>query len=377
MLTAEQRNAALIEAMTTDGTLTDDALAAAFRAVPRHVFIPESGTLTTHGTALDATANPDRWLAAVYADSAIITQVDDGARESVRGVATSSSSAPTVVAQTLEAAELEKGHRVLEIGTGTGWNAALLSHRLGAEAVTSVEIDPSVLACAREALRRAGYSPATHLADGGEGYRPGAPYDRIIATCGVTRVPRAWIEQLGPGGLVVCPWGPMEGAGVLTRLARADGGSVSGPFLRGVGFMRLRSQRPSAGPPRDIGQEPDEYRLSQTDPTGPLLEFESAFPLSVMVPDWRMGRRWIGSGSGVWISETSGSSWARIYPHGTKWMIEQGGARSLWDEIEEAGERWHAMGRPRPDRFGLTVTPAGRHLVWLDTPDGPSWEVPV
>ncbi len=379
VLTAKERNSALIEAIIADGTLTDPALVETFRAVPRHLFIPESGVSTTRGDTLNAETDPDRWLAAVYADNAIVTRVDDSGTRSrskaVKEGGTSSSSAPTVLARVLEMADLSEGLEVLEVGTGTGWNTALLSHRLGDHAVTSVEIDERLLETARKALSGAGLSPATHLADGLHGYPAGAPYDRIISVCGIERVPRAWAEQIRPGGLVVCPWGLLENAGVLMRLEFDEEGAASGRFRSGVGFVPLRTPDSIRPPIRDTGRQPDEYRLTQTDPVAPLMTFPSAFALSVLVPDWRMRRRWIGTGSGMWLCDREGESWVRIYPYGTSWMVEQGGPRSIWDEVEEALELWSDLGEPEPERFGLTVTPSGGQRVWLDSPQGRSWAV--
>lgn len=397
MLTAEERHSALIEAMVADGTLVDPALVEAFRAVPRHRFIPETGALTAHGTALDATGNHELWLSAVYADDAIVTRMDEaeppGGREELFGedlpVArryrapqprraqrhrpASSSTAPTVLARMLELAGLRRGRRVLEIGTGTGWNTALLSHRVGSRSVISVEIDEHLARAAVQTLRAEGYEPAVHTADGYEGFAPEAPYDRIITACGVRRLPPSWLEQLEPDGRVVFPWGLLEGAGVLARATRLDDGSMCADFHGGVGFVPLRVPGPPLPPVRDSGQQPDEYRLTQTDPVAPLMAFPSAFALSVMVPDWRVRRRWIGTGSGLWVCDRTRESWVRIYPYGTSWMVEQGGPRSIWDEFEEALEEWRGLGSPEPDRFGLSVDPDGAHRVWLDSPEGRTW----
>lgn len=379
MLTARERNSALIEAIIADGTLTDAALVDAFRSVPRHLFIPESGALSTRGGTLSAEGNPDRWLTAVYADNAIVTRVEGRRaprpRESGQNTATSYSSAPTVLARMLELADLADGQRVLEVGTGTGWNTALLAHRLGEDHVTSVEIDDRLLEAARRALRSVGLSPITRLADGHTGHPEGAPYDRIISACGVRRVPHSWLEQLVEDGIVVCPWGLLESAGVLMRLELGPKTSAVGRFHEGVGFVPLRTPDSVSSPVHDAGQQPDEYRLTQTDPVSPLLTFPSAFALSVMVPDWRMRRRWIGTGSGLWLCDRQGTSWVRIYPYGTSWMVEQGGPRSIWDELEEALELWAELGRPEPNRFGLVVAPEGDQRVWLDSPDERSWSV--
>jgi len=386
VLTARERHSALIEAMVADGTLTDAALIDAFRAVPRHVFIPDTGALTARGTTLNAAGNPEKWLAAVYADSAIATHVDEGGvprqRENITmpsspeaEAATSSSSAPTVLARLLELADLSTGQKVLEVGTGTGWNTALLAHRLGDANVTSVELDPRVAGSARSALHEEGHRPNVHIADGYRGYPEAAPYDRITSTCGVRSLPPAWLDQLAPGGLVVCPWGLLEGAGVLTRFECPGDGTALGRFHGGVGFVPLRTPGPRPSPIHDSGQQPDEYRLTQEDPIAPLMAFPSAFALSLMVSDWRVRRRWIGTGSGVWVCDHGDTSWVRVYPYGTSWMIEQGGPRSIWDEFEDALKEWSGLDEPGPERFGLTVEADGRHRTWLDSPEGRSWEV--
>ena len=398
VLTARERHSALIEAMIADGTLVDASLIETFRSVPRHRFIPETGALTARGTALDAVGEPDTWLSAVYTDSAIIARVDEpgalirqdepGGHEELRDRGAgapgrrpapdrtaSSSAAPTVLARMLELADLKRGQKVLEIGTGTGWNTALLAHRLGDASVVSVEIDERLARIARQTLRAEGYTPTVLDGDGYGGWPAQSPYDRIISSCGVRRIPPAWIDQLAPGGVAVCPWGLLEGAGVLARLVCRGDGTAQAGFHGGVGFVPLRTPGPRLPPVRDAGQQPDEYRLTQTDPVAPLMGFPSAFALSVMVPDWRLRRRWIGTGSGVWVCDRGEESWARVYPYGTSWMIEQGGPRSIWDEFEDALEEWTRSGSPEPDRFGLSVDESGAHRVWLDSPDHPGWPV--
>ena len=89
---------------------------------------------------------------------------------------TSSASGPVIVAVMLAALDAHEGHRVLEIGTGTGYNAALLTHRLGAEQVTSLEVDPDIATHAREALSDTGFGGVTVITgDGTHGYPPGCP----------------------------------------------------------------------------------------------------------------------------------------------------------------------------------------------------------
>lgn len=84
---------------------------------------------------------------------------------------------------------------------GTGYNAALLAHRLGAENVVSVEVDPAVADAARVALDRAGFGAVTVVTgDGVDGYADGGPYDRVLATVAVASVPPSWVAQTCPAG---------------------------------------------------------------------------------------------------------------------------------------------------------------------------------
>ena len=131
--TAEDLNARLIETLLSDGSLKSPQVEAAFRSVLRHHFLP--------GMPLEE----------VYRAQAVVT------RRGPDGAPTSSSSDPKIMARMLEQLDVRPGHRVLEIGAATGYNAALLSHLSGAAgAVTTVDIDPTLTATAVENLRRAG-----------------------------------------------------------------------------------------------------------------------------------------------------------------------------------------------------------------------------
>lgn len=139
----------------------------------------------------------------------------------------------------LQALELAGDERVLEIGTGTGYNAALLAERLGAGQVVSVDIDPDLVTQARERLEVAGYRPLVAVADGVNGYPDAGPYDAVIATCRLDFIPAAWLRQLQPGGVIVTPLG--AGVVVLRKGASADEGI--GHFLSNAAyFMPLRHQ---------------------------------------------------------------------------------------------------------------------------------------
>jgi protein-L-isoaspartate O-methyltransferase len=127
-------------------------------------------------------------LELVYSDTTLITAVADYAERGVQ-IPVSSSSKPDLMVRMLEELDVTDGDRVLEIGTGTGYNAALLCHRLGSQNVFSVDVDPALIAAARSRLARLGYHPTLAAADGAAGIAEHAPYDRIIATCSVPVIP--------------------------------------------------------------------------------------------------------------------------------------------------------------------------------------------
>jgi protein-L-isoaspartate(D-aspartate) O-methyltransferase len=155
----------------------------AFATVPRHVFVPEIGP------------------AAAYRDEALVIKCGPD------GLPISSSSQPAMMAIMLDQLGLERGHRVLEIGTGSGYNAAVMSAVVGPEGeVVTIDIDPELVARASGSLRAAGANGVTvYCADGGYGDPTHAPFDRIIVTAGAWDIAPAWLDQLVAGGRLVLP----------------------------------------------------------------------------------------------------------------------------------------------------------------------------
>ncbi|WP_265737692.1 methyltransferase domain-containing protein [Peterkaempfera bronchialis] len=137
-----------------------------------------------------------------------------------------------MVARTLDELLVGGGHRVLEIGTGSGYSAALLAHRVGAERVVTVEAEAGRAAEAERRLAAAGYGGvAVVVGDGAQGWAAGAPYDRVVARCGVGTVaalPGEWVAQCRPGAVILAPVG-----GGLVRLRVAVDGTAAGRFLAG------------------------------------------------------------------------------------------------------------------------------------------------
>src|SRR5947209_3790190 len=134
------RAAGLATQLMTQRVLDDSGWAHAFASIPRHLFIPrvvaEAGAVLRPGQR--------EWLETVYSDAALLTQktpAGAGGQE----LPTSSSSKPAVMAVMLDRLDTRLGHRVLEVGTGTGYNTALLCHRLGEANVYSVDIHPELI----------------------------------------------------------------------------------------------------------------------------------------------------------------------------------------------------------------------------------------
>jgi protein-L-isoaspartate(D-aspartate) O-methyltransferase len=208
---AESRQALVAELERRVGL--SPAVRDAFLAVPRERFLP------------------GRRLEQVYRDEAIVTKTDE------RGMPTSSSSQPAIMALMLDALRLEPGMRVLEIGAGTGYNAALLKWIVGADGrVVSVDVDPATAAEARKRLRG---QVEVIAGDGRDGWEAGAPYDRIVVTASAATVYPAWWKQLVEGGLVELPLRFGDGVQPVATLRREGVRLVSTNVVCG-GFMSMR-----------------------------------------------------------------------------------------------------------------------------------------
>jgi protein-L-isoaspartate(D-aspartate) O-methyltransferase len=228
---AERRERLVAEVLQTSG-IRDERIAAALSDVPRHLFLP-------HLPPEDA-----------YLDDAIVTKRD------ADGQPISSSSQPAIMAIMLDQLTLAPGQRVLEIGAGTGYNAALMRHIVGPSGtVVSVDIDADVADRAREHLASAGYPDVTVVAaDGAEGYPPGAPYDRVIATVGVSDLAPAWLHQAAPGARIVVPL-DVRGSQLAVAFGRSgSGGHWVSRSIAPCGFMRMRGSL--AGPERAVVLQP-------------------------------------------------------------------------------------------------------------------------
>ncbi|NYI07844.1 methyltransferase domain-containing protein [Allostreptomyces psammosilenae] len=353
----------------------------AFEAVDRATFLPARiwphDMLTRTASTVDRSEDPVSWYRYVDDDVPITTQWDDGrhAGPGPGNVPTSSCSAPSVVFAMLGDLRVGSGMRVLEIGTGTGYTAALLSHRIGDSNVTTVEIDAGVAAGAREALLSVGLRPNVVVGDGVQGHEADAPFDRLIATCGMRSIPAAWLRQTVPGGLIVAPWGTeYSNRDYVVRLTKRADGSAAGGFVRPVEFMKARSQRSVRAAHAEYLPDgfPGDASSSTTRLPGEAFErFGPAeFAVGLRVRDCALVTDRRGDRQSVWLYGLTDRSWAAgvLQDGGGKATVFQSGGRRLWDEVAEAYDWWRGHGEPGPERFGLTVTADGQQHAWLDAP---------
>ena len=195
MVDFEGRRRALVASLERSGYIQDPHVRRAFLTVPREEFL-------TQDLRSDA-----------YDDSPLPI----GAGQTI--------SAPSMIAIMLEEARLAAGQTVLEVGTGSGYNVALLAAIVGPRSVVSMERIPELAEFGRDNLRRTGFSEVeVVVGDGTLGYPPRAPYECIMATAGAPRIPRPWKEQTKVGGRIVAPIGRSTFTQVLTIATLAPGG---------------------------------------------------------------------------------------------------------------------------------------------------------
>ncbi|MGW3203367.1 methyltransferase domain-containing protein [Streptomyces sp. NPDC001135] len=309
--------AALVREIDAEGAFAEDPVwRETFATVPRHLFVPYYYVAGARGYERRWGESPDpedraRWVHGAYADVPLATRLRDGEL-------LSSSSQPSLMARMLVALEVEDGDRVLEVGAGTGYNAALLAHRLGDDdLVTTIDLEPEITESARRHLAAAGYHPAVVTGDGARGVPERAPFDRIIATCELSTVPRAWLVQCRPGARILTPLA----TGLLALTVR-DAAHAEGRFLSSAAyFVPLRGEGRTRPEGVSLAGLPGRAREDET------FRFLLALTRGTLDP-------------------------------------------------REAYALWEREGMPERERYGVTV--GGEHTwAWLDEPEGPyAWPLP-
>jgi len=352
----------LIEAMRQAGVLTDEAISAAFASVPRETFLP--------GIPLEE----------VYQDRAVITKRD------TTGAATSSASQPTMMAEMLAQLALTPGMNILEIGAGTGYNAALMQTLVGKTGrVTSLELDAEVAEQAEDNLYRAGVTGVSIVnTDAAAGYAPRAAYDRIVSTAAVWDIPPAWTRQLKPRGRMVVPL-QIHAAQVSAQLIPQPDGTFLSTHNIPCRFVLMRGS--AAMPPlmRQVGSSPLtlwsldnadfdtaslSLLLSQDDEINHLSAAPSAediwaglmqYTMLNAPPDVQLATYFIPDGQQAYGLD-SGSGYAIFSPASACLIPYQGGGEAYcfagsdsFMTAQTLMDEWVSIGRPGADRLRVRL----------------------
>ncbi|WP_431775737.1 ATP-grasp peptide maturase system methyltransferase [Streptomyces cucumeris] len=365
--TAPERRA-LADRLEKAGVLRTPRWRAAVEAVPRElflrpgVFLPAEGGRWRPVTA--GGADPAEWVRIAYSDQSLTTQIDghltaDQASDPVAGSPTSSSTTPVTVLDMIEHLDAEDGHHVLEIGTGSGYSSALMCHRLGEDNVTTIETDPAVAARADAALESAGFSTWTMTGDGLLGHPRRAPYDRVIATCAVRRIPYAWIRQTRPGGIVLATVGGTWSYGTgLAKVTVGQDGTAEGRIIGRSSFMQARSQAaaPVSGDLSARTAYADSERPTKVPPLL-LEEWMPAFLAQLAAPGAQFVRAATSDGAQLlFVCDPERESFAAFTRDGEDWTVRQGGPMALWDDIERSLTAWQDAGSPDITAVHLHIT---------------------
>lgn len=379
-----RHRAQMVKALAGSGSVTDrDVLDAMYR-VRREEFVPRfwaPGLPDEEGSAermLEWRVDQDEdgtALDVVYdIDLAIAVRPPTRRHAGGAGVVTSTASAPRVVGWMLELLELRPGMTVLEIGLGSGYNAALLRELVGPDGrVTSVDIDAELVSATHATLEAAGYGDVRTLAaDGYYGVPQLAPFDRVVATVGCTDIAPAWLDELAPGGFCLLPlqhgsWHP------LTRAART-GDRVTGRCVGGTGFVPIQGRQASgrAWPPRGRGPDPVMEWSSLPAPLAGELEPRPGEGRSEVQQMWDLAFLLaLEDRRATFLRLVDGGSVAGIEPAASR--VGWAGAKGelLRDRLVDVAEEWSALGRPSMRDYLSTFTPLAGAPPAVDGP-GPA-----
>jgi protein-L-isoaspartate(D-aspartate) O-methyltransferase len=356
--TIETRLSEYAASLRSIGAIRSDAVEHAFASIQRHRCVPQFRYGATTITVSQDQEPGSEILDLIYSSgqSLLTSTGQDGGPPS-------SSSAPALMARMLEALGLQPGMRVLEIGAGTGYNAALIGAITAAPVVT-VDAEASTARGAAESVRRLGLAPQVTVVhgDGYLGEPASAPYDRVIVTCGVAGLSPHWLGQLAPGGLVLAPVAHGGVHPVLTVACRD--GTVSAKAGLWADFM------PAAGPlrpPELTGHDPADYI-----PAAPVTRIPGASPARTTAAyhdlwfylatrDPRITRAYMADDT---IDPARGACALHVPPRGTAWVQADGsiavaGEPAVAEELHSLIDEWAASGPATLTQFTAVFGPAG------------------
>jgi protein-L-isoaspartate(D-aspartate) O-methyltransferase len=341
-----------------------EALVSAYRAVPRHRFVERYRQIGVASWQDVTAANLLEHLATLYRNSALVIA---GEESDAFGATISQ---PEFVLQMLTLLDPRPGQRVLEVGAGSGWNAALMGHLVG-ESGRVVSIEPVKELCsrARAALARVGSTNVSIIeGDGADGFAPEAPYDRIVFTVGMSHLPRALVSQLAPGGIMLFVMKSAGGANLLLSLEQ-QGKSLESraiipcKFVPAQGKAHLDSLEPA-----NLEEAPEWASLRTQEvsrrsywfgATGRAAHVATTFPvrwfLSITEPGYRDFLPLDVGGAahfGLWGPDRRSlvvASAGELIAYGSNWAEQR---------LLERLRQWLDLGMPSAAAFRLSVHPA-------------------
>jgi protein-L-isoaspartate(D-aspartate) O-methyltransferase len=364
-----------VRELTAAGAIRSPGVERAFRTVQRHrlletFYLRAPGARGPSAVHHDPASPRREHLELIYSDDALATRF-------IGRMPASSTSAPSLVARMLELLGLAEGMKVLEIGAGTGYNAALMAEITGdQELIVTIDVLDDVVEQTRRLLAGAGYPRIRVLArDGFDGAPEEAPFDRIVATVGCSDLSPHWAGQLADGGAMLVPLEHSGGHPLL--LLRKDGTGLRGRIALWTGFVPVHGMlhidglwplgyhRPGPGELiRAAGPWPGFGARRPSGPPGSadLAADEIDFLFFLGLSDRRAG--WLEPGPGL---NNGPDGWAAAGPDGIWWWKDA----SLAAQLDRLYREWAARDRPAISDYQVTFLPAG---AACDLPAG-GWQV--
>jgi protein-L-isoaspartate(D-aspartate) O-methyltransferase len=345
-----------VDELKAAGAIGPAAVERAFRTVQRHRLLETFYHRDSEGfrTVEHDPRQPQRdHLALIYADTALATR-------RIGGMPASSTSQASLVAKMLELLDLSEGLKVLEVGAGTGYNAALLAQVVGDQRlVITVDVLEDVVDQTRRLLADAGYPRIqVLLRDGFEGVPEQAPFDRIVATVGCSDLSPHWAEQLAGDGAMLVPLQHASGHPLV--LARKDGAALRGRMVLRTGFIPVRGPLHIedmwslgvrvAHPAELVHEHDDRPRFAARRPDEPMgiIDDETDFLFFLGLQD----RRACHAPQGPALS-AGPDGWAALAPDGSWWWKDA----SLARELDRRYREWDARGRPALEDYQISFRP--------------------
>ncbi|MFF7789674.1 methyltransferase domain-containing protein [Streptomyces sp. NPDC007991] len=336
---------------------------------PRHLFVPKWWDIDDGRWVLREPVNEDAWFQAAYSDRSLITRVGtlhaDRAKpdDHPTGRPTSSATLPSLVVRMFQHARIDDGDELLDVGTGSGYGAALAAHRLGDQAVTSVDVDHYLVEAVRDRLEQAGLRPTLEPVDatGPLPARAGR-FDRIVATVAVRSVPASWLTALCVGGRLVTT---IAGTSLLVTAEKRPDGSAQGRVeWDRAGFMHARhgdDYRPGLTGILAAAHDMDGEDVA-TSPY-PVVDVANAWDLDSMLgvtaPGIEHSYQEQGERRTAVMAHADGS-WARAVTGGDgRTVVHQGGPRRLWDILDGLRAYWLQHGELPARGARVLITPDG------------------